>query len=220
MSCALALVDFDGTLADSMPFWLDLPYAILRQYDLPEPEGFREWIRMRPMWEIALAMTEQHPELAREKPLREYMNDVMLDNYRHRIPLKPGAAEFLALLREEDIPVHILSATPKPYLTLAVEHFALTALTDRIYTEAEVGSKHEADTYRRIAAEHGCALSELLLVEDAPLNILTAAGLGCGTLGVFDRSYADRAAEMRSAAGLYVNALTERDAIRDFLHSL
>ena len=38
MSCSLALVDFDGTLADSMPYWLRLPVDTLREANLPQPE--------------------------------------------------------------------------------------------------------------------------------------------------------------------------------------
>lgn len=47
MAFSLALVDFDGTLADSMPYWLRLPADTLRAAGLPQPEGFAEYIRSR-----------------------------------------------------------------------------------------------------------------------------------------------------------------------------
>ena len=40
MAFSLALVDFDGTLADSMPYWLRLPADTLRAAGLSQPEGF------------------------------------------------------------------------------------------------------------------------------------------------------------------------------------
>lgn len=39
MAFSLALVDFDGTLADSMPYWLRLPADTLRAAGLPQPGG-------------------------------------------------------------------------------------------------------------------------------------------------------------------------------------
>ena len=49
MAFSLALVDFDGTLADSMPYWLRLPADTLRAAGLPQPEGFAEYIRSVPI---------------------------------------------------------------------------------------------------------------------------------------------------------------------------
>ena len=56
MAFSLALVDFDGTLADSMPYWLRLPADTLRAAGLPQPEGFAEYIRSVPIREIARDM--------------------------------------------------------------------------------------------------------------------------------------------------------------------
>ena len=217
MGFRLALVDFDGTLADSMPYWLALPRDTLREYGIPEPEGFEELIRALPMWEVGLHLGKEYPELVRDMPLRERWDAKMLENYRQRIPRKAGSRELLRLLRAEGCTVAVLSATRQPHLDLALEHLELMPLLDEVFTEAEAGSKHEPETYLHLAEKFGCAVSEVLLVEDAPRNLRTAHDLGVGTAAVRDESMAHWQEEIRSFAGVYLPTLEDLAPLRAYL---
>ena len=66
MPYSLALVDFDGTLADSMPYWLRLPVDTLREAGIPQPDGYENYIRSIPMWEIARETEKTYPQLVEE----------------------------------------------------------------------------------------------------------------------------------------------------------
>ena len=99
MAFSLALVDFDGTLADSMPYWLRLPADTLREADLPQPEGFAEYIRSVPIWEIARDMGKMYPQLEANTPLAARWSAEMAEYYAWAVPLKPGAKELLRTLR-------------------------------------------------------------------------------------------------------------------------
>lgn len=217
MGFSLALVDFDGTLADSMPYWLALPAETLRRAGLPEPPGFQELVRVRPMWEVAGFLTERYPRLEDGGPLPEQWYGMMEQNYLHRVALKPGARAFLTLLRESGARVWLLSATRQPLLDRAVEHFGLGPLLDRVLTEEEAGSKHTPAPYRYCAAAAGVSPAETVLAEDAPRNLAAAAALGLGTIAVRDESMARWAEEARRIAGLYLDDLRETDRIRAFL---
>ena len=111
MAFSLALVDFDGTLADSMPYWLRLPVDTLREADLPQPEGFAEYIRSVPIWEIARDMGKMYPQLEADTPLAARWSAEMAEYYARAVPLKPGAKELLRTLRAAGLGVYILSAT-------------------------------------------------------------------------------------------------------------
>ena len=39
------ILDFDGTLVESMDYWLSLPFVTIKEANIPEPEGFRDYIR-------------------------------------------------------------------------------------------------------------------------------------------------------------------------------
>ena len=99
MSFQLAIVDFDGTLAESMPYWLELPFVTLKQENIPEPEGFRDYIRSLPLWEVGAQLQRDYPFLLEKGPVTEQWYARMEENYRHHVPLREGAAEFLKALR-------------------------------------------------------------------------------------------------------------------------
>ena len=93
MAFSLALVDFDGTLADSMPYWLRLPADTLRAAGLPQPEGFAEYIRSVPIREIARDMGAKYPQLEAETPLAVRWSAEMAAHYAREIPSQAGSKE-------------------------------------------------------------------------------------------------------------------------------
>ena len=185
-----ALVDFDGTLADSMPAWLDLPRTAFQRSGVEPPADLDILIRTVPIWEVARRLETVYPMLSPGRPLEEYWMEIMEENYLHRVPLKPGATELLSLLRENGLKIVILSATGQPMLGHALDHFGLLALADAVVTEEEAGSKRTSAPYDFCALQLGLAREEMLLIEDAPRNLARARELGLGTVGVLDESMA------------------------------
>ena len=217
MKWKAALVDFDGTLADSMPFWLDLPRQTLIRAGIPEPADFAARQRAVPLWEFAEEMSRAFPRLTRERPLAEQWYAAMEENYRTRIRLKPGALELLKLFRAEGLTVVILSATRNDLLIPALKTLWVAPLADRVWSEEEVGSKRTAEPYRFCAGRLGVALEELFLVEDAPRNLFAAGELGLGTVGVYDAAMEAFLEEIRRRADVYLPDYRDLDPMRTFL---
>ena len=141
MAFSLALVDFDGTLADSMPYWLRLPADTLRAAGLPQPEGFAEYIRSVPIREIARDMGAKYPQLEAETPLAVRWSAEMAAHYAREIPLKPGAKKLLQTLRAAGLRVYILSATRHALLDPAIE---------RLIFEGVIGSEEMEKDIRNL----------------------------------------------------------------------
>lgn len=206
MAYKLALVDFDGTLADSMPYWLDLPEQTLRRNGIAPPEGFNRLIRDLPMMEVGKIFSRDYPQLDRLGPLNRYWEACMDENYHRRISLLPGAAELLRYLRDHGLAVWLISATPHSILDSAVKHFGLWELADRVLTEEDTGSKHRPDAYHFCANAFGCSLEEMLLVEDSLPNIRMAAELGLGTVAVRESVLPDFQPELQRIADVYTES--------------
>lgn len=219
MSIKAALIDFDGTLADSMPFWLDLPRSSFRRAGIEPPADFDRRIRSVPMWELARLLPPEYPELTADGPLEEQWCAAMTANYRDRISLKPGAAELLKELREMGLEIVILSATRYSLLLPALDHHGVAALADRVYSEEEAGSKHSPDAYNFCASRLGLLMDEMLLLDDAVRNISAAAELGLATAGVFDESMAAWQETIRRIADVYMPDLMDRKALKNFIES-
>lgn len=185
-----ALVDFDGTLVDSMHAWMDLPWEAFRRAGQEPPEELDAMLRAAPILEVARKLSAAYPMLSPDRPLVEYWLEIMEENYLRRVPLKPGADALLELLRQMGLRIVILSATSQPLLGRALDHFDLTGRADAVITEAEAGSKRTPAPYDRCAALLGLAREDMLLIEDAPRNLAAARALGLGTVGVPDESLA------------------------------
>lgn len=214
MGFKAALVDFDGTLADSMPCWMDLPWQAFRRAGLTPPEDFGELLRSVPMWEVAERLSADYPSLSPERPLPEYWLALMEENYLTRVELKPGALELLALLREAGVQIYVLSATRQPMLGTALRHFDLEKHLDGVYTEDELGTKRSPAPYEYFAGKLGCDLSELLLIEDAARNLEAARALGLGTVGVYDAAMEEDLPLLRQNAEVYLPDFSDLTPLR------
>jgi len=212
----LAIVDFDGTLAESMPYWLELPFVTLEQEHIPEPPGFRDYIRSLPLWEVGAQMEKDYPFLLEKGPVTEQWYNRMEENYRRHVPLRPGALAFLALLRQRGLKIYLLSATRKRTLAIAMERFGFYELVDGVYSEEEVGSKRSESPYSRFAEETGIPLSDMFLVEDSWKNLRAAGNLGLGTVAIQDPSMAKWEAQLRSS-DLYLTDFQNLTPVEDFL---
>ena len=217
MSYALALVDFDGTLADSMPYWLSLPVNTLREFGIPQPEGFTDFIRSIPMHEIAEKLSERYPELEAEKPLRERWQAQMAEYYAHDIPLKSDALKLLDTLRAHGLKVFILSATYHELLDPAIRRLDVLSHADGVYSEQECGSKRTAEPYEFFRDTFGVPFEKMLLAEDAPRNLAAAEALGIAGVGVYDESMKEYNAEIRAGAAVYLEDFTDLSALEKLL---
>ncbi len=217
MSYALALVDFDGTLADSMPYWLSLPKDALREAGIREPEGFDSYIRSVPMHEIAADMAKKYPAVEAECSFLQRFDAQMREHYAKRVPLKPGADELLRLLRRAGVRICILSATRHELLDAVAERLGVTALADGIYTEAEVGSKRTEAPYAYFRDRSGVPYEKMLLVEDAPRNLAAARTLGLTTVGVYDESMSKENAAVRAASRIYLPDFSDLRTLEELL---
>lgn len=217
MAFSLALVDFDGTLADSMPYWLRLPADTLRAAGLPQPEGFAEYIRSVPIWEIARDMGAKYPQLEAETPLAVRWSAEMAAHYAREIPLKPGAKKLLQTLRAAGLRVYILSATRHALLDPAIERLGVAPLVDGVYAEEETGSKRTEAPYAFFRDRFGVPYEKMLLAEDAPRNLAAAEALGVSGVGVYDESMKEYTEMIRAGAAVYLPDFSDLSALEKLL---
>lgn len=209
-----ALIDFDGTLVDSMPWWMGLPRESFRRAGIEPPDGLEKWIHTIPMWELSLRLCRGWPALEADGPLLDQWMAQMKENYVRRIALKDGATGLLDELRARSLKLVILSATERSLLDPAMAAHGLDKRVDLVFSEAEAGSKHTEAPYRFLAGRLGLAMEEMLLVEDAPQNIETAASFGLGTVGVYEKCLEDYQEEIRRRADVYLRDMRDLSPLK------
>ena len=216
MSRKTALIDFDGTLVDSMPYWYSLPMMTRSGERPPELTGYPDPVRSRPLWEPAEYSASFRPADTLEE-LGLLRDKMMRDHYRYDISLKEGALSLLRLFRECGMSVVLFSATRRYLLLPAVEHFGLNELLDAVITEGEIGTKHEPETYNALAVRFGCRPSDMLLVEDTLPNLRAAKSLGLATVGVYDHSQRERWPVLSAEADVCLPSFADLGPLRALL---
>ena len=190
----------DGTLVDSMGYWDRLGREYL------ESRGVTEGI------DEALALTAPMTMLeSSELFLRTFglsgtpesaaaeMNAVMDEHYRSDIPLKPGAADYLAALKARGTKMCVATATPEPLAHIALQtagidgYFAFVASSD-----TTPGGKENPAFFTDVAARFGVPPTQMAMVEDALYSMRTAHAVGCYCIGAAEDVPADTHAALRA----------------------
>jgi HAD superfamily hydrolase (TIGR01509 family) len=96
----------------------------------------------------------------------------------------PGAIRLLDDLRAADMPVALVSASPRQIVdtvlrTIGAERFALV-----VAAEDTVRAKPLPDPYLKAAANLGVAPAECVAVEDSPTGLAAAHAAGCRAVAV------------------------------------
>ena len=184
------IFDMDGTLVDSMGYWDRLGREYL------ESRGVTEGI------DEALALTAPMTMLeSSELFLRTFglsgtpesaaaeMTAVMDGHYRRDIPLKPGAADYLAALKARGTKMCVATATPEPLARACLERLGVLEDFAFLLSCDEVAAgKDKPDVFFEAARRLGSAPAETAAFEDALFAARTAKDAGFYTVGVYDAS--------------------------------
>ena len=117
------------------------------------------------------------------------MNAVMDEHYRSDIPLKPGAAEYLAALRKRGTKMCVATATPEPLARACLKRLGVLEDLEFLLSCDAVGAgKDRPDVFLEAARRLGAAPAETAVFEDAMFALQTAKNAGFYTVGVWDAS--------------------------------
>ena len=106
---------------------------------------------------------------------------------REGVPLKPGAREILALLREKNVPVGLATSTHRVRTERRLELCALRNFFQAVTTGDEVTKgKPDPEIYRTTCEKLGVAPGRCLAVEDSKNGILSAHAAGMAVAMVPD----------------------------------
>lgn len=106
-----AIFDLDGTLTDSMYIWNEAPKALVRQFGGQPPEDLAEDIKEMGRREASEYMVARFSLPCTPEQVMDGVNDLVTDEYRDRVPMKPGADVLLERLSALGVPCGIATAS-------------------------------------------------------------------------------------------------------------
>lgn len=204
-----AIFDLDGTLTDSMYIWNRAPKALVRQYGGDPPEDLAREIRQMGRREASAYMKERFRLDCTVETLMDGINDLVTEEYRYRVPMKPGADRLLVRLAEEGIPCCIATASEAFQAQAAMERLGLWRHFRFAISCIQYGGKTRPDIYLEAARRLGTAPACTVVFEDALHAARTAHDAGFRVCGVYDASAEADQTELRALADWYVRDLDE-----------
>lgn len=138
------IFDLDGTLIDSNTLWLDVDLTFLSRRGLAPTREYTERMA-RSIFPIAARLTIDYYGLSDtpEAVMAEW-EELAWHQYRHVVPLKPGARALLERLKARKAQLALFTASRPVLCHAALEHHGLTGFFDRIVFAEEIClEKHE-----------------------------------------------------------------------------
>ena len=203
------LFDFDGTLVDSMPYFIRTMLRILDENGIKYGEDIIKIIT--PLGNAGIAKYYINLGVKEtEEELISKMNEYSLDVYAFSIPEKKGVGETLRELKNRGISLNVLTASPHSLLDPCLKRLGLYELFDNVWSCDDFGTtKADPDIYREAARRMNADVSEVLFLDDNYNADKTAKLAGMKVCGVYDESSADYVRQIKEIADFYVYELSE-----------
>lgn len=200
------IFDMDGSLIDSMWIWTEVDDIFMEKYHLTMPENFHKDIEGMSFTETAQYFVDTFPQLdCTVEDVKREWQQMTMELYCTKVPLKPGARAFLKRMKESGIRLGIATSNARSLAEAALEALGVRAYFDTVRTSCEVAKgKPAPDVYLKAAEDLQVKPSECLVFEDVPSGILAGKNAGmtvCAVEDDFSRPYEK---EKRALADYYI----------------
>lgn len=197
-----AIFDLDGTLLDSLYVWRRVDERFFGARGIAVPEDYSRAVSGMSFGETVAYTIRRFalPETP-EEVMREWL-ELAGDEYAHNVALKPGAREYLRLLRRAGVRLAVATANRPALFEPALENCGVRELFDAVLTTADVGDRSKADgaLFAMAAERLGVACADCAVFEDVLEGIRGAKAAGMRAYAVRDALFAHNAAEIAALA--------------------
>lgn len=199
------IFDLDGTLVDSMWVWNQIDRDFLGQYGIQVPEDMEKDLEGKSFSETASYFKKRFQLTLSEAEIKESWNQMAYEAYTTKVTLKPGAKEFLELLKAHDIKMGIASSNSVELVSAVLEALHIREYFTKVVTSCEVGrGKPFPDVYLKVSEHLGVKPEECLVFEDIPNGILAGKAAGMTAWGIEDRQSEMIKRQIKAVADSYV----------------
>ena len=184
------IFDLDGTLIDSMPTWHGTGAAFLEKHGIAIPEDIHDIVKTQTLYQTAEYFRRDLGVPFTAQQIVDEITSYVVEAYRHTIPLRPSAKEYLEAMAKKGVRMCILTASEAGYIQPALDRLDIRKYFDCILTCTELGVYKEDGKAFLIAMEKlGGTLAETAVFEDALYAVKGAKAAGFEVYAVLDDAF-------------------------------
>ncbi len=197
--------DLDGTILDSMWMWRDIDIEFLGSRGIELPDGLQKKIEGMSFSQTAEFFRENFRLKESADEIKGIWNAMAMDKYRYEVPLKAGARELLAILKQNGVKTGVATNNSMELAMCALNSLDVAKYFDTVVTGCSVGAgKPAPDVYLKCAGDCDVEPAGCLVFEDIIAGIEAGHSAGMKVCAVFDRYSADVDAQKRLMADYYI----------------
>lgn len=204
------LFDFDGTLVDSMPYFIKGVLKILNEYKINYDNDIIKTITPLGFAGTARHFIKHYGIEKTEEELIEAMKLNMFNDYFYTIQLKNNVEAVLKELKKENASLNILTASPHVTLDACLKRLNIYNIFDNVWSCDDFNtSKNNPEIYKLVAKKLNVNIKDILFLDDNLNANLTAKSAGMLTCGVFDQSSSEYVKEITETTNFYIYDFSE-----------
>ena len=203
------LFDFDGTLVDSMPTYVNAMLRILDENGITYGDDIVKIITPLGVLGTADYYIKMGLKLPKDEII-DLMKRYMAEEYFYNIPAKKNVISVLRQLKENGANLNVLTASPHITLDACLKRLSIYDLFTNVWSCDDFNTtKADPNIYVMAAKEIGEKVENVLFLDDNFNADKTAKAAGMKVCGVYDASSDEYTEEIKAITDYYIYDFSE-----------
>ncbi|WP_294653599.1 HAD family phosphatase [uncultured Ruminococcus sp.] len=204
------IFDLDGTLLDSTGMWRQVDGRLMAHYGKEVPPDLSETVQRMSIEEFSQFFVEEFDLPVTPEQIAQQVADMVAEEYREKLQLKPHVPEILDWLDQQDIPYGVATATYGELAEAALRRLHVWERLRFLLTEQDAGApKTQPRIFQLAAQELHLGRRQIAVVEDSLHALEGAKNGGFFTIGIADPENAPVWKEICATATVHIHDILD-----------
>jgi HAD superfamily hydrolase (TIGR01509 family) len=183
---AAVLWDFDGTLADTEPLWIDAEFSLVSSLGGTWSHEHAEHMVGNSLVDSGAYILEVigRPDLSPEWVVDQLVEQVVIGLSERPVPWRPGAIALLQALNRHRVPCALVSASYRVILDAALTRLPAGRFDDSVAGDEVSAGKPDPEPYVEAARRLGVRPESCIVIEDSTNGATSGNAAGAVVVAV------------------------------------
>lgn len=215
-----AIIDFDGTLFDSMSIWGDVADIFISNLGKKFDKKINKKTRQMSIFEAGEYLDTQYELNMGPDKVSEEICKIVEDFYFNQTEPKPGAINFLNYLENQNVKKCILTANEKYLVEHCLKKFNMLNYFTEVITCGEVQlNKNDSKIFNLACNNLGKRKNKTVVFDDSYYSINAANTAGLTTVGIYDQYEPDYVNVMKDS-NFFLSDFSDISKLQEFLKGI
>lgn len=174
----------DGLTINSEPQWLEAEIELTAPYGYSWSQADQAACLGGPLSKVGQYMSDKTNGAKSGPVFHAAIIELMAEKVSGNAEFMPGAKELLNQLNEVQIPLALVSASPRVIVDAALKHLQPLPFKTTISADDVTNTKPDPEGYLKAAKLLGADISKCLILEDSATGVMAARASGAKVIAV------------------------------------